>query len=107
MRDETHKWLQQLQEQYNADVTRLQNRMTDIEAKDFADRIEREIVLERWKDHIAADVGEDVEEAIDKLYEAIEAYRRGEDVFERLLDVHMELCNIEGFLMSLTPEEGE
>ena len=69
-------------------------RLLDLEAEHFADKLERDMDLETWDGIHAAHVGHDLEEVADKLIEAIEANRRGEDIDGLLFDIHGDVCSI-------------
>ena len=77
-----------------ATVADLAERMTEMEARDFANRVERDIDMEKWRGGIAARVGHDLEEVTDKLMEIIEANDRGEDVREALFNIHTDVICI-------------
>lgn len=80
-------------------------RITDMEAERFVDRIELETDLQRWSDGIAAHVGRDLEEIAGKLLAAIEADRRGEDVRSALYEIHGDVVNVMADIMADTPSE--
>lgn len=82
-------------------------RITDMEAERFVDRIELETDLQRWSDGIAAHVGRDLEEIAGKLLAAIEASRRGEDVTAALYDIHMDVVNVISDMMAGTLNEAD
>lgn len=82
-------------------------RITDMEAERFVDRIELETDLQRWSDGIAAHVGRDLEEIADKLLAAIEADRRGEDVRSALYEIHGDVVNVISDMMAGTLNEAE
>ena len=94
-------------ERQRARSEELRTRLTDLEAARFADRLELDMDLERWKDGIAAHVGHDLEEVADRLMGAIEAYGRGEDIRAELFDIHGDVLTVMADLLTMDPEEEE
>ena len=86
-------------------VENLQERMTDMEAASFANKCEQEMDLERWKDGIAARVGQDVEEVADRLMDAMLAYGRGEDIDRALWDIHGDMLCIVADLSTMDQDK--
>lgn len=84
----------------------MSQRLLDLEASHFSDRLEREIDLETWDGLHAARVGHDLEEIADKLMEAIKANRRGEDIDGLLFDIHGDVCCLIADNMRQEAEEG-
>lgn len=72
----------------------IRKQVTDMEAERFADKCEIEMDLERWDGIYAAQVGRDLEDVADRLIEALEAERKGEDVRGILWGVHGDVCSI-------------
>lgn len=122
--DELHRyeqaidaWLRRSQEvlaentrtmnELNEEVNSLRKSMTDMEAADFAKRLEHDMDLERWKDGIAADVGHDLEEIADEIMDVISASERGEDVTAALYGVHMDVVDVMADLLTMNPEDEE
>lgn len=94
-------------EQQRRCAEELSARLTDLEAARFADRLELDMDLERWKDGIAAHVGHDLEEVADRLMGAIEAYGRGEDIRAELFGIRGDVLTVMADLLTMDPEEEE
>lgn len=92
-------------DELRGNMNELRERVTDMEAADFATKCEHEIDLARWRDGIAASVGYDLEEIADRLMAAIEANRRGEDVDAALFDVHGDVLTLMADLLTMNPED--
>ena len=77
--------------------------------KEAADRRrEREEVLNRWQDEIAALVGEDLEEIADKLESVAETIANDDKrTLKMLIDVQCDLYHVIGSLLSMDQEEEE
>lgn len=104
MEDEIRR-LESVIELQERSLETLRDRITDVEAERFVDRLELETDLQRWNDGIAAHVGRDLEETAGKLLAAIEASRRGEDVTAALYDIHMDVVNVISDMMAGTLNE--
>lgn len=102
--------LERIARDARADVGRLdalQKKLTDMEAARFADRCELELDLERWDGIRAAQVGRELEDVADRIMEAIEANRRGEDIDGALFEIHVDVWDILADLGTLDPENKE
>ena len=86
-------------------IRQLQERVTDMQAAQFADRLEMDMDLERWKDGIAAHVGHDLEDIADRIMAAIEADRRGENVGAELFSIHGDVVSVMADLLTMDPDE--
>lgn len=98
------KWATETIERQNQTLGLLEKRMLDLEAEAFANSCEHEIELARWKDGIAASVGQDLQDITDMVMGAIEAYRRGEDIDGALFAIYDELTSVWADLTTMDPD---
>ena len=77
------------------DMADLKARMTDMEARDFAETCEREVEREndmkKWGGTFSAFVGHELEDISGRITRAMEMSAEGEDVSDDLLDADMSL----------------
>lgn len=92
----------QLIAEHNREVEELRERAVDLEARQFADRFERDLDLQKWRDGIAAEVGRDLEAVADKMMEAmIDLEGRDEEPVSVLDEAYSDLCLIIGELLAI------
>lgn len=75
--------------------------IADLETECYAAKRAREQDLARWSDGLAASFGTGLEDATDRLMEAMLASERGEDVTATLFEIHDALCMVVGDMLSM------
>ena len=94
-------------DQLRAEGEKMDQKIAELETECYAAKRAREQDLARWSDGLAASFGTELEDATDRLMVAILASKKGEDVTATLFEIHDDLCDVVGDMLSMCTDEAD